>query len=357
MMGMQTSDPVTPAADLVEVARRFFPAADRCIPLGASTGFSGSHFARVELGDRAWCLRRWPRGFAVDRLRFIHRVLRRSRTRGFRGVPDLATVDGETILERGDALYDAQQWLPGEPLGGPPTWAGATPNVVFPLPPAQLAALAAALARFHTSTADVVAAPAPARPLLGELAGIAEALPARCATLTAAVEGAAVSPERAVAMRWLALLPRAVALAERVLRTDLASARAVAIVCHGDLWAQHVYVVGHRFSGFVDFERLACGSPASDLAQLILHFNGWRARLAVERAYGAWRPLGGGERALLPAAAARDLAAEALWSLESLYGADEPAAVVAHRHNLRALLPSLELLLAEMHREGQQARR
>lgn len=338
-MGLVAGGPATPSADLVEVARRFFPAAHRCIPLGASTGFSGSHFARVEFGDRAWCLRRWPRGFAVDRLRFIHRVLHRSRAQGFRGVPDLAAVDGETILERDDALYDAQQWLPGAPLDGSPTWAGATPNVVFSLPPAQLAALAAALARFHTSTAGVVAAPASARPLLDELAGIADALPARCATLTAADEGAMESAERAVAMRWLALLPRAVALAKRVLRSDPASARAVTTVCHGDLWAQHVYVVGHRFSGFVDFERLACGSPASDLAQLILHFNGWRARLAVERA-------------LLPAAAALDLATEALWSLESLCGADESAAVVAHRHNLRALLPSLELLVAEMHREG-----
>lgn len=305
------------------------------------------------MGDRAWCVRRWPDGFAADRLRWIHRALRCSRDQGFTGVPDLATLEGEaTILDGGGALYDAQQWLPGEPVGGRPAWAGTVANTVRSLPPGQLAALATVLAEFHRST-DALApsAGATVRPLLDQLAETAVDLPARCAALAARAGDpldAAGRAERAMALRWLALLPRAMMLTERVLRGHPESARAATTVCHGDLWPQHVYAVGDRFSGFVDFEHLAFGSPAGDLAQLILHFGGWGARAAVVRAYATRRALGAGERAVLPAAAVLDLVGEALWSLGLLYGDGPPASPAAHRHNLRALLPSLELLVTEM---------
>lgn len=364
------------AAALHDAARRFFAAPFDFIPLGDFPGFSGSRFARVEAGGAAWCLRRWPDRFAEGRLRAIHEVLTHSRMRGFTGVPALAaTTDGETVVRRDGALFDAQGWLPGLPPGGDPGWmthppagyghrapAGPAPNEVRPLPPAHLLALATALARFHRVTGDLAATGGavglPVAPLAEQFVSLAASEGPDAAALEATVSRAGEEGGR-IARRWLALLPRAVALAGAVLRAHPRAARAAATVCHGDLWAAHVFFDGPSFSGFIDFEGLARGSPALDLAQLILHFNGWAARGPVIRAYERERPLNPGDRAVLPAAAILDLAGEAHWSLAALYGEggqgpDTPAARRAHLTNLRALLGSLERIVAglEGRREG-----
>jgi aminoglycoside phosphotransferase (APT) family kinase protein len=124
----------------------------------------------------------------------------------------------------------------------------------------------------------------------------------------------------------------------------------VSTLCHGDLWAPHVHFDGTTFVGFTDFENLHLGSPAVDLAHLMLHFNGWPARDAVVDAYDKVSPLGEDE-ALLPAAAVADLAWEGCWSLTELYGGDHrllPAQRRAHVTNLRALLGSLESIAGEL---------
>jgi hypothetical protein len=44
-------------------------------------------------------------------------VLSASRASGFAGVPELSeTEEGETVLVLAGRLYDAQEWLAGEPL-------------------------------------------------------------------------------------------------------------------------------------------------------------------------------------------------------------------------------------------------
>lgn len=362
---------MTPSPDAPhDAARQFFTAPFDFLPLGDSPGFSGSHFVRVEACGAAWCLRHWPDGFAGGRLRAIHHVLRHSRARGFTGVPALAvTAAGETVVRRDGALFDAQGWLPGLPAGGGPAWpsspprgsrrpppAGPVPNGVQPLPPAQLIALATALARFHRSTDDLVAtdgaAGLPVAPLAEQFAALAASEGPDAASLEAGVSRAG-GEEGRIARRWLALLPRAVALAGEVLRARPEAANAAAAICHRDLWAPHVFFDGPAFSGFVDFEGLAFSSPALDLAQLVLHFGGWAAREPAIRAYEREAPLEPDDRAVLPAAAILDLAGEADWSLATLYGDDSaqtstPPAGAAHRTNLRRLLRSLESIVAEL---------
>ena len=116
---------------------------------------------------------------------------------------------------------------------------------------------------------------------------------------------------------------------------------------HGDLWAPHVFFDGSSFTGFVDFESLAWDAPALDLAQVILHFNGWEDRAIVLEAYAAHRPLTAIDHQLLPAAAVLDLAGEGLWSLGTLAeGAGQPPHRDRHIANLRALLTSLQALTA-----------
>ncbi len=347
--------PEETAADLREAARRFFPGPRVVVPLGRSSGFSGSAFARIEAAGGVWCLRRWPAAFPADRLRFIHRALIHSRARGFSGVPALATTaEGETILDLDGALFDAQEWLAGEPWGGRPDWGGPAPNVARALPPDRLAALAGGLARFHRSTVGL-RAPSAAwrRPLTRWLAGAGADLAADAGGLAAAVRERAEGAEQALALRWLDLLPEAVALAEVALRGEPAGARDATTLCHGDLWAPHVHFTGSTLRGFVDFEGLAFSSPAIDLAQVILHFNGWPARDRILQHYQAVVPLDDSARRVLPAAAALDLADEARWAIAMLHGeGSDPAQRAAHAANLRALLPSLEAVIGELRRGG-----
>lgn len=118
-------------------------------------------------------------------------------------------------------------------------------------------------------------------------------------------------------------------------------------MCHGDLWAPHIYFVGAEFSGFVDYERLTLATPAFDLAQVILHFNGWQSREAVIAAYDQRHLLNPEDKALLPAAAILDLAGEAYWSSDMLYdGAHAQRDKTAYMTNLKSLLESLEFILS-----------
>jgi hypothetical protein len=69
----------------------------------------------------------------------------------------------------------------------------------------------------------------------------------------------------------------------------------------------------------------------------------------VLRAYQSQQLLSQADQAALPAAAALDLAGEAYWSLDQLYvHQDSPAQQQAHLANLQGLLPSLELVVAEL---------
>ena len=338
--------------DLREAARYFFREPYILTASGGSSGLSGSGFARVEARSGSWCLRRWPDGFQRKHLSFIHRVLLHGRVRSFGGVPELARTGGEdTILELDGALFDVQEWLAGEPLSGRSHFGEPMPNVVYPLRPEILAALAASLARFHGSTAALQSlSPDESMPLSRRLTMNAGEMTAHKEALVANVRARAVGEDRRAALEWLELLPEAVALAGAIIREYPDNARSVSSVCHGDLWAPHVHFDGSAFAGFMDFESLHFGSPAFDLAQLILHFNGWIVRDAVAEAYEEVSPLREEDRVLLPAAAVADLAFEGPWALESLYGDGNPSPAEkgAHGTNLRALLGSLRLVVADL---------
>ena len=147
------------------------------------------------------------------------------------------------------------------------------------------------------------------------------------------------------------LLPRAVALAETMLEEHPVGAHSVSVLCHCDLWASHVYFDDAAFIGLADFESLCFGSPAFDLAQLILHFNGWTSRDTVMEAYEKISPLDEEDKALLPAAAVLDLAFEGEWALNALYGENSDLSAAqreAHGINARALLDSLERVVADL---------
>jgi len=153
-------------------------------------------------------------------------------------------------------------------------------------------------------------------------------------------------------LRWSELLPKAVEAAREVCGDLPEGPRLGYVLCHGDLWPAHVHFEGDAFVGFTDFESLCFASPALDLAQLVLHFGGWRIREDVLRGYDRVAPLDERDRSLLPVEAVADLADEGYWALEALYGAvssrTTAAQRTAHSLNLRGLLEPLELVTEEM---------
>ncbi len=311
----------------------------------AHPGYSDSAFARVEAVNGAWLLRRWPPGFGEERLRFVHRALTESRSRGFDGVPALArTRTGETVVRLAGRLYDAQTLLGGEPLVAQSPGRGSVPNVACGAPPERLAALAEALARFHLSTSGLPPEPGYHAPSLAErLRDLQGEARGRREALGRAVRTWGAGEERETARRWLALLPGALDAARKAVER-LPPGGTGEVLCHADLWPAHVRFEGGSFAGFADFESLAFASPALDLAQLVGHFGGWEDAGAVLRSYWAVAPLAEGDEASVAPEAVADLAAEGLWALGELYGGPPgtgPVQEAAHRLNLGLLLDPL----------------
>lgn len=329
--------------DFAGAARQFFATEQSLQILGDSTGFSGSRFARVETAERVWCLRCWPEDFAEERLRFIHHALGTSRRVGFGGVPRLAaTADGATLVSVDRSLYDAQSWTPGSPLAPPTPWGAVGVNRIWPIPKYLSGPIAAALATFHLTAVPKRLPPTASRSLSDQLRDVVQHLSHFTSQQRPPHGGARIGA-------WLALLPQAVELADKLLRAHPAEAQATSVICHGDLWPAHLYAEAGRFGGFIDFECLAYGHPAADLAQLIVHGNGWQGRSAILDPYAQRRPLSRSELAILPATALLDLAGEAIWSLTPLASESRtPSGSAIHRHNLDAILPSLTALIADV---------
>lgn len=331
--------------NLTAAAHHFFGDTCQLTDLGSSSGCSGSTFARIITTHHAWCLRRWPEGFAPERLAAIHRILRLSSTHGFDGVPTLATTrTGSTVLELDGSLYDAQAWVCGVPLDSISNLRHPIPNAVQNISGPARAALGTAIARFHVSTVGLSPSIGDRHVPLAEQRDVAITLLRSLNCVDDELRG----NDQRIVRTWQSLLPVALTCAATALAASSETAQEETVICHDDLWPRHVYVQGDQVCGFIDFESVAFSSPATDLAHAILHFGGWETAGTVLRAYQDVRPLPYAVRALVPVAALLDLAGEGMWSLKQI--SRVPAGNAEghiHRHNLRVLLPSLTALVDE----------
>jgi hypothetical protein len=121
------------------------------------------------------------------------------------------------VLSLDGRLFDAQGWLSGEPLVGETTWDEPRPNVARPLRPEMLACLASVLARFHLSASSLRPMHADESvPLSRRLAERKKETTSQGDALIANVRSQATGSDRSVGVRWLELLPEAIALAETI---------------------------------------------------------------------------------------------------------------------------------------------
>lgn len=332
---------------LYEAASYFFNDPYQISSIGRSSGYSDSRLARVtDQRGQLWCLRQWT-DTTEELMRFVHQVLTHSRAQGFTGVPQLAhTRSDETLLLLDNAWFEAQEWIAGSPayrLAGPEA-SHRTPNTAWHFTVAERRAVNSALADFHASTETL-------QPLFRKHSCMVQV----ASVLQQAQIQQQVAPELRPASRsledmavmrlWLDLLPVVTARLHRRATDHISIGEQEGIICHNDLWPDHVYFADGSFRGFVDFGALTFTSPAIDLAQLILHFGGWQTCEEVLTVYTSCRPLSTQDIGMLPIAAASDLVSEGYWSLSQLRDENLPEPeVAAHWHNLHMLLPSLKAL-------------
>ncbi len=261
-------NPLTQQPPAVVLAH-FAPATSALTWSRAPDGFSG---AVVWRGDSAGvpraAVKAWPPAMTAERLRQIHAWLALANPLAF--VPRvLAGACGQTTITVEGQLWDAQQWMPGEPRAAPSQH--------------ESRAACEAVARLHLCWPTVERAPC---------RGIA----ARLQMLTehrALWEG----PLPPVAPELDSLIRRAQDAVARVANASLAALRPWAAwqldarPCVRDLRGEHVLFEGDRVSGLIDFGATALDHVAVDLARLLDDYaaadeNVFRAGLDAYRAAG-----------------------------------------------------------------------
>jgi len=228
-------------------------------------GFSG---AEVWRGDNAngpcYALKAWPVGFPVARLEAIHRWM--GRAGHFPYIPRLLrALDGRTLVDTADQLWDAAQWMPG--------FAREEPTI------GEIETACATIAELHAAWRDEsTRTPAP---------GVRNRLQLMRGWLSAPRPAAWAAPSFS-----RTLLDRAARVVARAVPAALAALSPWEHVslrcqpCLRDLRAEHVLFVGGRATGVIDFGAMAIDHPAVDLARLLGDFAdqaadifaiGWRA--------------------------------------------------------------------------------
>lgn len=238
-----------------------------CGPLEAEAvqpdepGFSGARVFRCVGRGRTYCLRRWPPGTELRRVRWIHDVVRRVTAGGAAFVPEpIATAAGNTAVCHHGDVYHLEPWMPGRP------------RLHEAAAPALLEQAIVSTARWHQLAAgtfrQVLDPPtlAPSAVLASRLRRLSELLGRdqqpmlmRLHRSPAAFRELAVP----IAEALRALGPRLLRLLRRAVGTSVPLQPVIR-----DLRCQHFLFVGDRLSGLIDYGAVCVDSVACDLSRL-----------------------------------------------------------------------------------------
>jgi aminoglycoside phosphotransferase (APT) family kinase protein len=317
------TDLATIPDDLLAAARSFFPRA-------SATAIVSGHpnLARVSAPSGLWRVRRWPEGTPLGDVTFSHEVMQVVRDAGLTVVPALiGAADGSdsATVSLGGHLYDAQRWLPGEPVATPEV-AWPTPDarieIPAPLPPRVYSEVIRTIARVHEAAATLALSRGVPSAPLSMLPGAVRQAHAR--QLAALRPRARYEP---AIQRWLATGERLMARADPMIDAAADGRERAECILHLNLWPAHVLIENGALSGLLGWERVAAGAPVLDLAQATLRLQGWSDESVEESLgiYGEVRNMTPDERRLLPAVAALDAVATTGRLLEQIYLTPETA--------------------------------
>jgi len=228
---------------------RFGPALVGLNWIPVTGGFSGADVWRGEdaNGTPAFALKRWPSQTTTARLAQIHAWIKQVVHLPF--VPTvLHTVEGGTVVQHEDRVWDVTKWLPGVPH----TLAGQ----------AEVEYACQAVAELHAVWSQL--------PQRSPCPGVMRRLEVLTQWLS--------NPDLTIVNlqpSLMGLISRAMAIVERVAPFVLQALQPWKTVpmllhpCIRDLRGEHVLYVGERVTGIVDFGAMDIDSPAIDLARLL----------------------------------------------------------------------------------------
>lgn len=111
-----TDAPSSSETEMQQAVQAFLPEASEITTIPGHPDL-----ARVDAPNGFWRVRRWPQGVPESDVTFSHEVLEIAQGADSGLAPGLLLTAHETPADAvriGGRLYDAQQWLPGEPVEG-----------------------------------------------------------------------------------------------------------------------------------------------------------------------------------------------------------------------------------------------
>jgi homoserine kinase type II len=200
----------------------------------------------------------------------------------------IPSLDGRTIVEQSDHLWELTPWMEGvADLGRPPDRR-------------HIEAGFAGLAAFHQMLARS-ATEAVSPGLVARLGEVEFWITQGFSRLERILDAVPQDPVQSLARRWLALARRIAPNVHGML-IEATRTRVLIQPCLRDARPEHLLFQNGRLTGLVDFGAMGIESVAADLARLMAE---WLEDLPDERragmeAYSAIRPLAVGELGLIP---------------------------------------------------------
>jgi len=228
--------------------------------LGSAGGFSGARFWRVVTPAGCYCLRQWPPGGPEpERLPFVHAVLAHVSRAEISVALPLPTRAGPRHVERAGRVWELAPWMPGR--------ADFRRNATE----ARLEAAMRYLAAFHRAAATFRRAGAsfgPSPALAERLDSLRWWLAGGLASLAPRIQPRRFPELQPHAERLVSLFPNA-ARASLPLVEACAGRHFALQPCIRDVWHDHVFFIGDRVSGLIDFGSMAVDHVACDVARLL----------------------------------------------------------------------------------------
>lgn len=258
--------------------------------LGNCGGFSGARLWRVQCPVDSLCLKAWPPGYGVSKVRLAHSLMVQARQSGLRFVPKVWALHGgrDTVVSCAGHVWDLVQWMPG--------------RADFHERPsrARLGAACQALAGLHRAWTTLSRQRGPCPAILRRVQEGGKWADRIAAEWQPNLEPSASQFMHDLVRRaWHAFFPR-VKETQRLLE-PWAQRQVLHQPCLCDIWHDHVLFEGEEVSGIIDYGSIKEDNVATDLARLLGSLVGddqemWSVGL---KAYASLRPLSLEEEALI----------------------------------------------------------
>ena len=279
---------MTKSSIIQNVLLQFDLRPDEIQSLGNAGGFSGSSIYKIVDSKQMYCLKAWPESTALEKLDWIHRVLRFAAANGCSElVTPISLSNGNTFVQAGKSIWELTRWVGGRAI------AQLEPN------DDRIDASLNFLARFHQATSRYYFNFLPSKNV--------EIAISRLHQFDSIIDQSRIAQKQPRSIfkdhDWNQLDQFGGALATR-LKRELGTFRELPVPVHPvirDLRAEHLFFEQSRLIAVIDFGAMSVDSAACDLARLLGDLTAYDAQkmAAGMEIYHRIRPLNEIERSLV----------------------------------------------------------